>query len=83
MLLRSSRGVQPTEEGRFLLPQAETILNANDDCIFIFVSFLSVHMIGGQAPASRPEQYLTGHRDRAFFPFFAAVPLDLTAYRGK
>ena len=30
LLLRSSRGVQPTEDGRFLLSQAETILKAND-----------------------------------------------------
>ena len=36
LLLRSSRGVQPTEDGRFLLSQAETILKANDDCIRYF-----------------------------------------------
>ena len=32
LLDRSSRGVQPTEEGRFLLTQAEIILKADDAC---------------------------------------------------
>lgn len=45
LLIRSAKGVVPTEEGRFLLSQSEVILKANDDCARYFASHRPVQQL--------------------------------------